>query len=95
MTAELTVEDNAEKRRYEGRVADELAGYIAYYHEPGRMMLLHTEVLPEFEGQGVGSRLVGRALADIRERGLSLVPACPFVRGYLERHPEDADLVTK
>jgi predicted GNAT family acetyltransferase len=90
---ELTVADNVEKRRYEAHLGSELAGYIAYYHEPGRMMLLHTEVLPAFEGQGIASRLVAAALADIRERELSLVPSCPFVRSYLERHPEDADLV--
>jgi predicted GNAT family acetyltransferase len=54
---------------------------------------LHTEVDPAVEGTGVGSELVAAALHDIRERGLSAVVICPFVRAYMRRHPEYADLV--
>jgi predicted GNAT family acetyltransferase len=56
-------------------------------------VLVHTEIEPSLEGQGVGSRLVAGALADIRSRGLELVPVCPFVLAYLKRHPEFDDLV--
>lgn len=56
-------------------------------------MLVHTDVDPAFEGRGLGSRLIGGALADIRARGLLFVPLCPFVAAYVRRHPEYADLV--
>ena len=90
---ELTVDDKREERRYEGRIGTKIVGVILYQAEPGRLTLIHTEVKPAFEGKGVASRLVAAALEDIRRRGLSLVPVCPFVRAYLRRHPEQADLV--
>ena len=90
---ELTVHDNTERRRYEARIGTKVVGVIYYRARPGRMTLIHTEVDPAFEGKGVGSRLVTGSLEDIRRRGLSLVPVCPFVRAYLSRHPEQADLV--
>ena len=90
---ELMVHDNAEEGRYEARLGSEVVGVIAYHPEPGRLTLIHTEVDPAFEGKGVASRLVGGALEDIRRRGLSLVPVCPYLRAYIQRHPEDADLV--
>jgi uncharacterized protein len=55
--------------------------------------MVHTEVDPTFEGQGLGDRLVAGALDDLRARGRKLLPLCPFVRDYLGRHPQDADLV--
>lgn len=90
---DLTVHDDAEERRYEARIGTEVVGVISYQAKPGRLTLIHTEVDPASEGKGVGSRLVAGALEDIRSRGLSLVPVCPFVRAYLRRHPEQADLV--
>jgi predicted GNAT family acetyltransferase len=90
---ELTVVDNADERRYEARLGSEVAGFIRYDAEPGVITLIHTEVEPAFEGQGIASRLVAGALDDIRRRGLSLVPVCSYVRGYLDRHPEHTDLV--
>ena len=90
---ELSVHDNKEERRYEARIGTKVVGVIPYQAEPGRLTLIHTDVDPAFEGKGVGSRLVAGALEDIRHRGLSLVPVCPFVRAYLRRHPELADLV--
>jgi predicted GNAT family acetyltransferase len=92
MSDELSVQDNTEERRYEASLGSEVVGYTAYRLEPGRIVLVHTEVEPAFEGHGIASRLVAGALDDIRRRGLALVPVCPFVRSYLERHPEDADL---
>jgi len=68
------------------------AGFIDYLSEPGTILLIHTEVDPTFDGQGLGGRLVAGALDDLGARGLKLVPLCPFVRTYL-RHPEYAGLV--
>lgn len=94
---ELVVADNAEEERYEARRGAEVVGFIAYRHDPRRrrMILIHTEVAPELEGTGIASQLVAGALDDIRRRGLTAVPICPFVRAFLGRHPEYADLVAR
>jgi uncharacterized protein len=90
---ELRVVDNPEELRYELWLGATRAGVIVYQPQPAAVRLLHTEVDPAFEGQGLGARLVAGALEDLRARGRKLVPQCPFVRSYLRRHPEDADLV--
>lgn len=95
MSDELTVRDNAEQARYEALVGSEVVGFTAYRLEPERITLVHTEIDPAFEGHGIASRLVAGAIDDIRERGLTLVAVCPFVRSYLERHPENADLTAR
>ena len=85
--------DNPVDERYELWVGDEPAGQIVYRLREDAVALIHTEVADAFEGHGLGGKLVAGALANIRERGLRLIPICPFVRSYLERHPEQADLV--
>jgi uncharacterized protein len=90
---DIDVVDNTEEHRYEARSDGELVGRIAYALEGDVITLIHTEVEPEHEGKGIAGRLVAGALADIRGRGLRLRPVCQFVRAYLERHPEHADLV--
>jgi uncharacterized protein len=90
---EYVVRDNPEELRYEILRGDELVGEIRYRIEPGVIVLVHTDVAPSAEGQGIGSRLVAGALDDIRSRGLHVVPVCPFVTAYLRRHPEQRDLV--
>ena len=94
-SVELVVADNAEEQRYEARLGSELVGFIMYRLHPGRITLIHTEVAAALEGKGVGSQLVAGALDDIRRRGLTIVPICPFVRAYLRRHPEYADLAVR
>jgi predicted GNAT family acetyltransferase len=95
------VRDNAEEERFEA--VDEsgvVAGFAAYRrktgHHPGdigQVTFTHTVVDDAFEGHGVGSTLVGSALDAVRREGLRVVPRCPFVAGYIHRHPEYADLV--
>jgi len=89
----IEVTDNPEKRRYEAHVDGELAGILFYHAGRDGLVLVHTEVADEFEGHGVGGRLVAGALDDIRRRGLVVTPVCPFAVAYIERHPEYADLV--
>jgi predicted GNAT family acetyltransferase len=93
MAPEVQVANNAEQGRYEALVGGAVAGYAAYRERPGEIVITHTEVADEWEGQGVAGRLIGGALDDIRARGLSVTPICRFTRGYIERHPEYADLV--
>jgi uncharacterized protein len=92
---EYVVRDNPEELRYEILRGGELVGEIRYRSEPGVIVLVHTDVAPSAEGQGIGTRLVAGALDDIRSRGLRLVPVCPFVAAYLRRHPEQRDLVVR
>lgn len=94
-TAQVRVQNNPEELRYELIVDDQLGGEILYRVTPDAVAFLHTEVSPALEGQGLASELVSAALADIRERGLRVVPICPFVRAYIRRHPEYRDLVTR
>lgn len=91
--AEVTVRHDPAELRYEALVDGVVRGEIVYGIEPGLVVLIHTEVAPSAEGTGVGSRLVRGALDDARTRGLRVVPLCPFVAGYIRRHPEYADLV--
>ena len=87
------VTDASERSRYEAYLGDELAGFLEYVVKHGRLALIHTEVPPEFEGQGVASAIVRHALDDARSRGLRVIPICEYVQGYLARHPEDVDIV--
>jgi predicted GNAT family acetyltransferase len=87
------VTDHPPRRRYDLRLEDTIVGAIDYRREADAMVLVHVVVDRAFRGRGFGSRLVAEALDDIRARGLSVVPECPFVAWYLERHPEHQDLV--
>lgn len=89
----IEVSDNANESRYEVRVDGELAGFAQYRPRPAGLAFVHTEIDDRFEGQGLGGKLVSHALDDVSSRGLSVLPICPFVRSYIERHPEYLDLV--
>ena len=89
----VTIRDNPDAGRYEALVDDELAGSLFYRERGGALVIVHTELEEGYEGQGVGGRLVAGALDDVRSRGLSVIPLCPFTRSYIERHPEYQDLV--
>lgn len=92
---ELHVRDVPDLSRYEARLGDdpELAAILDYRLGGSWIVLVHTEVCPGFEGQGVGSRLVRAVLEDLRERAIAVVPKCPFVIGWLQRHPEQHDVL--
>lgn len=80
--------------RYEARDGQTLAGLAAYLLTHNDLIVFtHTEVEAGFEGKGVGSRIARFALDDARARGLGVVPLCPFIKGWIERHPDYADLV--
>jgi uncharacterized protein len=87
------VRDNPAELRYELLDGGTMVGLIRYRLEPGAVALVHTDVDPELEATGAGSELVEGALADLRTRGLGVIPICPFVRSWIERHPAYADLV--
>jgi hypothetical protein len=92
----LRVSDVPERHRYEARLGDggDLAAFLTYALAEAWIALLHTEVLEGFEGQGIGSRFVQAVFDDVRSRGLRVIPKCPFVVRWLERHPEQHDLLS-
>jgi uncharacterized protein len=81
--------------RYEIWVDGQRAGLLRYRDRGDVLVAVHTEVDDAFEGQGLAGELVAAVLADVRTSGRRVRPLCPYVRGYLERHPEYADLVVK
>jgi predicted GNAT family acetyltransferase len=87
------ITDNTEQHRYEIRVDDELAGFVQYRRRPGLIAFIHTEIDPRFEGQGLGSELIAGVLDAARSSGTAVLPFCPFVNGYIARHPEYVSLV--
>ena len=86
------VRNNEAEGRYEMAVDGQLA-IAAYDRREGALVFAHTQVPEALEGQGVGSRLVKAALADARARNLKVVPLCEFVAAYIERHPQEQDLL--
>jgi predicted GNAT family acetyltransferase len=94
-SAQASVRDNPEELRYELVVDGDVVGEVLYRRSPDRIALIHTEVSPALEGHGLASRLVAGALDDIRARGLHVVPICPFVRAYIQRHPDYDNLVVR
>jgi predicted GNAT family acetyltransferase len=89
----IEVRDAPDRQRYEVLEDGTLAGFALYLDHDGTRVFTHTEVFPAFEGRGVGSALARAALDDLRASGRTLVARCPFIRGYIERHPDYADLV--
>ena len=84
--------NNEAEHRYELEADGEVA--IAEYRlKPGRIAFTHTKVPEALEGRGIGSALVKAALDDARAKGLKVEPICPFVKHYIEKHPDYADLL--
>jgi uncharacterized protein len=90
---DTTVVDNPDEHRFELRVGDRVAGFAAYRAGASEHVFTHTEIAPAYEGKGLGSVLVRGALDQVRARGRGVLPVCPFVRGFVERHPDYQDLV--
>lgn len=84
---------NDTEHRYEAWVDGEPLAFLFYRQEADRIVLLHTDVLPEAEGRGLGRALARGVLEDVRNRGEEVAPLCPFVASYIKSHSEYADLV--
>jgi predicted GNAT family acetyltransferase len=91
--ASVEVADAPERERYEIGVDGVLAGFAGYRARPGRIAFLHTQIDDRFRGRGLADRLIGFALDDARARGLAVLPYCPFVRSFIERHRDYLALV--
>jgi uncharacterized protein len=91
--AERVVTDVPDEHRYEIRLGGDLAGFAVYHRRGGRAYFVHTEIDPAFEGKGLGSALAQGALDAERALGEPVVPLCPFIRSYIDRHPDYAPLI--
>jgi uncharacterized protein len=91
----VTVVENPAASRYEISVDGVLAGISTYRDRGDARVVVHTEVAPELEGHGLAGELARFVLEDIRNRGLRLVPRCPYIAQYVKNHPEYADLVNR
>jgi hypothetical protein len=87
------VTDNQAGSRFE-LDTDGQRAVLLYRRNGNRLVLIHTEVPEELEGRGLGGTLVRAALDRAARDGLTLVPLCPFARGWLDRHPDAATQVT-
>jgi len=90
---ELQVTDNPDESRFEIRADGQLAGFAQYHLRGSQIAFTHTETGDRFRGHGLAGQLVREALDAARERHLTVLPYCPFVRSWIAGHPEYADLI--
>lgn len=90
-----TVVENADDGRYDIVVDGEVAGFTLVSVQDDVATFPHTEIASEFEGHGLASELIRGALDDVRGKGLRVIATCPFVRAFIEKHPEYQDLLVE
>ncbi len=93
MDDQIEVKNNTDKQRYEAQVGEHVAE-LTYHRDGDKITFLHTGVPDDLEGRGVGSSLTRTALEDARTQNLNVVPECPFVAAYIQRHEEYHSLLT-
>ena len=89
----LEVKHNQSDGRFEITLEGQRAE-VDYRRVGSQIIFTHTGVPPALEGQGIGSKLARTALDYAREQELKVVPLCPFIAGYINRHPEYQDIVS-
>lgn len=89
----IEMADAPDRERYELSVGGEVVGFSTYKARPGLIAFVHTEVDERLQGRGLADRLIRFALEDARTRGLAVLPFCPFVKAFIERHREFEALV--
>lgn len=87
------IRDNVDKHRFEIGLGDGSLAIADYELQDGKIVFTHTEVPVAHEGKGIGTALIRFALASARERGLKVIPVCPFFRSYILKHVEVQDLL--
>ncbi|WP_148613500.1 GNAT family N-acetyltransferase [Nocardioides rubriscoriae] len=89
----VEITENPAEHRFEIRYGDRLAGFTVYEVEDAGYAFMHTEIEPDLEGHGLASRLVRVAMDAMTERGVAVLPFCPYVASWLTKHPDHLDLV--
>jgi uncharacterized protein len=93
MAADYAIRDNVEKHRFEADLGDGSFSIANYYLRDGKIVFTHTEVPSSHEGRGIGTALIRFALKSARDRGLLVIPTCPFFADYFAKHAEEQDLL--
>src|SRR5436190_9715742 len=93
MQAPPIVRDNPARHRFEIDLGDGEFAFARYTLPEGAIRFFHTVVPASHEGTGLGTALIRAGLAAARERGLKVIPICPFFAAYMRDHPEEQDLV--
>ena len=94
-TLSIEIRDDPDNHRYVVEIDGAIAGSAVYHLRAHRHVFVHTEVDPQHEGQGVGSALARYALDDVKAKGGTIVPICPFIAGWVDRHPEYRAMVDR
>ena len=92
-TTTPSVRDNPDRRRFEMDLGAGQFAFAEYTLPEGKIIFTHTEVPPSHEGRGLGTALIEASLASARERGLKVIPICPFFAAYMQKHEEEHDLL--
>lgn len=92
---QLTITRNELSSRYEGRVGDQMVAEIDFSMQDTTITITHTGTQPAWRGHGIAARMTEFALADIRDRGLTVQPVCPYTADYIEQHPQHVDLLSR
>jgi predicted GNAT family acetyltransferase len=87
------VRENLEQHRFELPISGGAVAAAYYRVENGRVVLFHTEVPSEFSGQGYASQLARGAFELIRQSDRTVIIRCPFMNGFLTKHPEYRDII--
>ena len=87
------VRDNVDRKRFEIDLGDGTFAFADYNLLAGKIMFTHTEVPQAHEGKGLGGALIRAGLGAARERGLKVIPICPFFAAYMQKHAEAHDLL--
>ena len=90
--SDAEIRDNTDAHRYE-LDTDGVQSVVTYNLSDQNLMITETLVPQALEGRGIASRLAKHVLSDARERGLLVLPVCPFFSSYLQKHPEYAEAV--
>jgi uncharacterized protein len=89
---QIDVRNAQERSRYEVLVDGQVVGVADYRIYGDVVVMPHTEVVPEMRRRGLAARLVAHALDDVRAAGQRVDPRCWYVAGFIDDHPEYADL---
>jgi predicted GNAT family acetyltransferase len=93
MSVQQEVREDVAEQRFEIWYGGELAGITVYEPDGDVLAFVHTEVEARFGGHGLATTLIGQALDTVRARGQAVLPYCPFVKAFIQKHPEYLDLV--
>lgn len=92
----MTFEWNAAHTRFGARAQGDESGYAVFVDVDWRgdtLVVLHTETAIEHRGEGLAGRLTQALLDESRAHGWRVDPRCPYTAGWIQRHPDYADLL--